>query len=178
VSREVRRVVRDHAVEMRAVFDAEMAGGDPLPLVAARVAEKLRAVDPGLLSGWLDAGVVSFLRDAMAHIDRSGRAHARLGAARGVFGEMSDAVEGGDPGALVGWLDTVHRATPDGSRFRLRDMGRDQLLFVADCYADLARSSAFEAAFMRALAKRVGRRTVGEVYTEVQIAAMRSGITI
>lgn len=58
---------RDFAAEMRAVIEAEAAGGPYVSaVVAAHIVDKLRATDPELLDGWLQAGAVQFLRHAIS----------------------------------------------------------------------------------------------------------------
>lgn len=54
-------MTRDYAAEMRVLIDSEGDSLDPAPIVAERIVEKLRADDPELLAGWLDAGAVQFV---------------------------------------------------------------------------------------------------------------------
>ena len=164
---------RDYAGHMRAVFDAEMAGSEPLPSVAARVVAKLRMTDPGLLAGWLDSNAVNFVRDAMGTVDRSTRSHARKARPASMFADAARAAEEGDPVSLSSWLDARYVIDEDGARAVLRDMRREHLVFVADRYETDARAASFEAVFMRALVKKVGARTVGEVFSPDQIESLR-----
>ncbi len=159
---------RDYLADMRAVLESE-ATGDPAPLVAERVVEKLRATDPDLLSGWLDMQVVAFVRDAISYTDRSARAHARIVSQRSVF--AADAAAGD----VSRWLSTRY-VVEDGRRPTLAEMTAADLRFVAGRYDDDAKAARTEAAFMRALAKRVGSGVVGDHFTEDQIADMRRSL--
>ena len=161
---------RDYAAEMRAVIDAEFHDGDAAPVVAARIVDKLRATDADLLNGWLAANAVSFVRDAIAYGERSARAHNRAVARRGVF---ADAATGGD---VTSFLSTRYVVDGDGHRMALAAMGGPQLRFVAAEYDADAKAARFEAAFMRALAKKVGGGTVADHFTEQQITDLRRSL--
>lgn len=165
-------VERDFAAEMRAVIDAETAGG---PYVSAQVAEhivaKLRATDPGLLDGWLHAQAVNFLRHAINLRDCSTRSHARAVSGRRAFGEAAAAHGAGDTTALSGWLGVVH-VVEDGTRKRLSEMTAADLEHVASDYDSRAAENAMHATFLRALRKKVGRKAVGDVFSEDRLAEM------
>lgn len=160
---------RDYAAEMRAVIDSETAGGDPAPLVAARIVEKLDAVDPDLLGGWLHLGAVGFIRDTIGYVHRSGRAHARATGSRSVFAEDAAA------GDVSSWLSTRY-VVEDGRRPTLAEMTAADLRYVAGQYDQDAREAKTEAAFMRALAKRVGAGRVSDHFTDEQITALRDSL--
>lgn len=69
---------RDFAAEMRAVIDTATEGTPYVArVVAGEIVEKLRANDPDLLAGWLDAHAESLLWQAINDRDRSARAHAK-----------------------------------------------------------------------------------------------------
>lgn len=162
---------RDYLAEMRAVIDAELQDGDSAPAVAGRIVAKLHATDPDLLAGWLDAGAVGWLTEAIGCIDRSARSHARAVSRRSAFGEAS-----GD-GDVAGFLVVRYVVDDAHTRKPLRELTRGELLYVAEAYAAGARAARFEAAFFRALAKRVGDGVVADHFTEAQIAELRRGIT-
>lgn len=161
-------VQRDYVAEMREAME-QAANGDPAPIVAARLVAKLRATDRDLLDGWLDLQAVSIVRDALAYIDRADRAHARATTARSVF--AAAAAEGD----VTGWLATRHRLD-DGRRPTLAEMTADDLRYVAGTYDSQAKANRMEAVFMRALAKRVGKGTVADHFTEQQIADLRRSL--
>lgn len=170
-------MTRNYAVEMRAAIDAETGGG---PYVSAVIAEqlvdKLRATDPELLAGWLDAQAVQFVRIAINARDSSQRTHARQTAGRSVFRDAAQAAEAGDSQALGSFLTTVY-VIEDGSRVRLAEMRKPELLYVADDYGHRAADALMQEAFLRALAKKVGSRKVSDVYDEAKLTAMWQSIT-
>lgn len=169
-------MTRDYAAEMRAVIDAETGSEYSSPAVAARIVEKLRASDPGLLAGWLDAQAITIIRQAINHRDSSARTRARHVASRSVFAAAAAAHEDGDDTALDGWLNTVH-ALGDGQRKRLADMTADELLYAADDYAARVRQNRMAEAFLRALAREVGSGVVADRFTGGQLAELWGSIS-
>ena len=168
---------RDWATEMRVVMDAETSGGPYVPaLVAAHIVEKLTATDPELLDGWLHAGAVSFLRQAINLRDHSARTHARTTAGRSVFRKAAEDLEGGDEQAVTAFLATVYMSE-EGARVRLGDMRKPDLVYAADEYQARVRENAMQESFLRALAKKVGGRRVSDVFNDEQLAAMWNSIT-
>lgn len=163
---------RNYVAEMRAVFDAEASGEYAIPVVASHIVEKLRATDPELLSGWLDANAVTFIGEALGGRDRSSRSHARAVARRGVFGKAAE----GDASVLGEFLSLSYVVNEDNLRKPLRSMASTDLTFVAHGYEADAKSARFEAQFFRALAKKVGADTVADHFTEQQISEMRASL--
>jgi hypothetical protein len=163
---------RNYAAELRAVIDAETAGGPYVSrAVAEHVVEKLRATDRELLSGWLDAQAEHFVWQLINDRDRSTRSHARASSKPNAFNKDAKATGGGDRASLARWL-TVPFVVEDGSRKRLADMSKDDLLFVGDAYDAQARENKMTAAFMRAIARKVGTKTVKDHYTDEQLSVM------
>lgn len=160
---------RNYAAEMRELLDAESTG-EPAPVIAERVVHRLLRQDRDLLDGWLHSQAVNLLRDAIGTIDRSGRAHARAMSRRSVF---ADDAAGGD---VQGWL-TARYVLVDGSRPTLAEMTADDLRYVAAQYDCDAKAARMEAAFMRAVAKKVGGDTVADHFSEQQIAELRRSLT-
>lgn len=158
---------RDYLAEMRAVMDAETSEG---PYVSAVVAEhivrKLRAVDPDLLDGWLNQMAVFMVRHSINLRDCSTRTRARVVARRQQFADDATAFERGDRAAMAGWLQVVHVVDAEGTRKRLAEMTAADLTHVADDYEARASENLMHASFLKALAKKVGRRTVADVFDE------------
>lgn len=168
---------RNFAAEMRAVIDAETSGGPYISaVVAEHIADKLRATDPELLKGWLDQQAVNFLRHAINLRDCSVRSHARATAGRSVFRDAADAAEAGDTEALGTFLQTVY-VIEDGSRVRLSEMRSPELLYVADGYGKKAAEHLLQEAFLRALAKKVGRAKVSDKFDEAKLTELWLSIT-
>lgn len=165
---------RDYVAEMRAVIDAEASGTYVPATVANEIVDKLRANDPELLSGWLDAQAPQILRQAINDRDRSRRAYARTAGPRSVFAEDAEAAEAGEPERMerrAGWLDT-HFTVASGSRVPLSEMTREDLLFVSDAYLARAKENKLTASFMRAIARKVGKDTVAEHFTDEALRVM------
>jgi hypothetical protein len=155
---------------MRALIDAEFHDGDIAPVVAARIVAKLSATDPELLAGWLQLQAVAMLTEAIGAIDRSARTHARAVASRGAF---SDAATAGD---VSGFLATRFVVDEQNTRMALAGMKAEHLRFVAARYSDTAKSARMEAAFFRALAKKVGAGSVGDHFTNAAVDELRRSI--
>lgn len=168
---------RDYVAEMRAVMDAETGDGPYVAAVAAEhIVDKLRATDPDLLSGWLDVQAVPLINAAIRDRDRSVRAHARTAATRSVFRSAAEAAESGDTEALGQFLRTVY-VVEDGSRVRLAEMRKPDLVFAADDYRERAQSNLLQEAFLRALAKKVGHDRVSDHFDDAQLTALWQSIT-
>lgn len=163
-------VERDHVGEVRALIEEATSHGPYVSaLVAQDVVDKLRANDPELLRGWLDAMAVSMLRHVINLRDCSTRTYARTHARRGEFAKDAEAFEAGDRRAMAGWLNIRHVVDEAGTRKRLAEMTAEDLRHVAEDYEAKAREHALHAAFLRALAKKCARRPVGEVFTEAKL---------
>lgn len=164
-------MTRDYGGEMRALIDAAATGTYVPGVVAHELVEKLRANDPKLLSGWLDFQAENFVREAINHRDRSERSHARYARPRSVFAADAEAAEAGEPERLQSWLD-ARFTIQDGNRTPLRDMTREDLIFAGSTYDDRARENKLTATFLKVIAKKVGTKTVGDHFTDEQLAAM------
>lgn len=168
---------RNFAAEMRGVIDAETAGGPYISaVVAEHIVDKLRATDPELLQGWLDQQAVSILRHAINLRDCSVRSHARATAGRSVFKAAADAAAAGDAEALGTFLSTVH-VVADGSRVRLAEMRKPELQFVAETYDRRAAENVLQAAFLGALARKVGKGRVSDHFDENKLTELWQSIS-
>jgi len=167
---------RDYAAEMRAVIDSETSHGPYISRVIAReIVEKLEANDSDLLHGWLMAHAEQLIWGAINQRDRSVRGSARTTASRSAFAAAAEEHDEGDSSALGHWLGCRY-VVEDGSRRELATLTKTDLLYVADTYDNRAKANAFEAAFMRALSKKVGRGTVADHFDDEKIAALRRSL--
>lgn len=165
-------MTRDYAAEMRALIDAEAQGSYAAPVKAAEIVEKLRVTDPDLLRGWLNDQAVSFVREAINARDASVRTHNRITASRSVFRRAAEAAEAGDDEELrTNFLGEMY-IVDGGSKMPLREMKATELVFAADDYSRRSDELALRAAFLRALAKKCGRRSVGEVFDEEKLSRL------
>ncbi|MGD9991014.1 hypothetical protein [Pseudonocardia sp.] len=162
----------DTAARMRDLIDQHTGSGPYVPRVAAtEIVEKLRENDPDLLSDWLDEQATHFVWQAINDRDRSRRSRAVHTNRSSAFREAAVSHTAGDVTALRAFLDAPYTVA-DGSRRRLAELRRDDLLHVAGAYDKRAHENGMWSAFMKALAKKVSRGTVSDHFTEPQLAAM------
>lgn len=164
-------LTRDYATEMRKLIDSEAVGTYIPGLVAAAIVEKLRVIDPNLLTGWLDAQAEQFLRMAINDRDRSQRTAARHSLKRSVFAADTKAAEAGEPDRLVRWLD-IRFTIADGNHAPLKDLTGTDLQYVSETYENRARENQLTAAFLTAIAKKIGTGRVSEHFTDEQLDLM------
>ncbi len=168
---------RDYAAEMRALIDAETGHGPYVSRVIAReIVEKLEANDPDLLTGWLNAQAEQLVWSAINLRDRSQRASARTTASRSAFASAAKDHETGDSTALGRFLGCRY-VVEDGTRRVLAELTKADLLFVAEGYESSARESAMEAAFFRAIAKKVRTGCVADHFDEAKLAELRRSLS-
>jgi len=166
---------RDPVREVRKYVDDVLdRAGDTyiVGTLAAQVVEQLRRDDPGLLTEFLDAHAASIIAKMLGDVIRIERTRVKQQSAHRVFNEAAQRFENGDTTALSSWLDVLYVVNTDEQRKRLRDMDRDDLEFAISDYTARARGNALQAAFLRALAVKVGARNVGDVFTDDEITRM------
>lgn len=159
---------RDYRAEMREILDAEATGNYVSAVVAEQIVRKLSVTDPDLLDGWLREHAVFLVRHMINLRDCSTRTRARTQARRTEFAAAAGKFDNGDTEAMTSFLDVVH-VVEDGSRKRLADLTAADLDHVATDYEARAAENAMHATFLRALAKKVGKRTVGDVFDEKKL---------
>jgi hypothetical protein len=172
-------VERNYSLDMREAIDKQLAQmEEPYTLteVATYLVTYLERHDKELLTGWLNMQVVDLLRMQIGTIERSRRTHNRNVSKRLEFGAMIDAHERGDSEPLTTWLSQPVVFNDQNQQKPLRDMTKPDLLFSAESYGKQEKSAQLERVFKEALARKVGRRTVGEVFTEEQIAALHESL--
>lgn len=168
---------RDYAAEMRAVIDAEAQGTYAAPVVAQHIVEKLRATDPDLLIGYLEAQAVQIIRHAINQRDCSVRTHNRITASRSVFRAAADAADAGDDEALrTNFLGEPYQIE-DGSKVPFGLTGPDERLFIMADYQARADRNLMRRAFVAAVHKKAGKRITGDVFDEERLAALWNSIS-
>lgn len=166
---------RNLAKEVRDYVDDELdKSGDTFVagIIASNVVDRLRREDPELLTKFLDQHAHQIITRMIGDIARAQRSHARANAGRKVYSEALERHEAGETRALASWLDTVYVVTADDQRKRLGDMTQDELLYAANDYSERARTNAAQAAFLRALAERVGANLVSDIFNDEDLARM------
>ena len=117
--------------------------------------------------------VYTVIRNAMDSAAAQARREAR-DAPKRAFAEALQAAESGDHEPMRGLLGQSYCVDENRTRMMLADMRAPQLRFAADASDTLAAASARRAAFLRALEKKVGRKTVGEVFSEDRVRSIWS----
>lgn len=166
---------RDLARDIRAIVDEELdRAGDVYVagIIAGKVVARLREEDPELLNKFLDQHAVSIVTRMVGDISRAQKTYARANSGKQQFAKALERQEAGEPRALAAWLDTTYVVTTDEQRKRLRDMDKDDIEFAVKDYTERARANALQASFLMALAKKIGARTVGEVFTDEELMRM------
>ena len=168
---------RDHLTEMVEVIDAAAKPPYVPRTLAAKIVQRLRAEDPKLLEGWLDASAEHFVWQAINDRDRSRRSYSSAHASATAFGRAAEAAEAGDSAQLRTFLDSRYTIA-DGTRRPLGKLKHADLSFVADRYQQRERRNAFRKVFFQTLAKKVTVGTVEDHYTEEQLATMWASLPI
>jgi hypothetical protein len=174
---------RDIAHDVRHVIDEEIIKAGPTwsaGYVALRVVERLREEDPELLTKWLETLAIGVVRKEITDIARLQKHEARrqsISVTTSVFSSAVERYEKGETRALAAWMETVYVVNTENSRKKLRDMDHDDLLYAASDYTDRARANAMQAAFLRAVAEKVGAKTVGEVYDDEELTRLWRSLT-
>lgn len=128
-------------------------------------------------TAWLVEHAPVFVTQRMGEANRSDRAVALGRRKSRVFGEASDAAGQGDDGPLRSIFDTPYSA--EGMTYKLGQMVHSAVQTVADDYEQRSVANAFEATFLRSLAKRLPKndsKTVADVFGEEQIAGLRRSL--
>lgn len=170
---------RDLAKDVRVVVDQELErAGDTFIAgqVAQKIVNRLRAEDPELLAKFLDQHAIAIITRMVGDISRAQKTHARAHSGGKQYAKALERHAAGEPAALAAWLDTLYVVTTDQQRKQLRDMDKQDLEFAINDYVQRARINSLQATFLRALAQKVGARTVGEVYTDEELGRMWSSL--
>jgi hypothetical protein len=155
---------------IRELIDKELKAQRLVPAEAAqRIVDKMKRQHPDELDEWLHEHAVSFLTRQISHLIASVRTQAMHQTQRRAF---NDAVAAGD----VSLLDTKWRIDDDNTRAALRDMTGVECRFAADYHAGQAAANAMREAFLRAVAKKVGNKKVGDVLGEEELQRISSQV--
>lgn len=169
---------RNYLADMNDAIEAAIPDSDyTAPLVAAELVDRLRADDPDLLTGWLNLRAPTILADTIARRSNSRRQAARVSAPRRAFAEAARSFADRGDGAALRPFAAEFVVDEANTRRTVARMTAGDCLFVARRYDDTAQQAKLEAAFHRAVAKKVGKQTVGEAFTEEQYLTMYRSVT-
>lgn len=161
------------AEKIRKMVDDRMERGPYIPAhLAVDLVKQLREEEPQLLAEWLDAQAESIMRDMVNSINRHRRAIARKVASKSVFRNAVERAEAGEPALLEGWLAQEYPVNQNNIRKPLGDMVKEEVLYASDVHDRLARGNQMQAAFLKAVANKVGARQVSEVFDNDQLNVM------
>jgi hypothetical protein len=165
---------RDYLGEIYAELDRAVPEGGYIAAVVARdVIKKLKTSDPELVSGfgWMRAELDA--ADYLARRSNSTRQTARIMAPRTAFADAIEEFENtGETKILRDFLTAEYVVNDENLRLKLADMTGSDHRYVASRYGDTAKRAASLEAFHQAVAKHVGDRRTGDVYTSEQLVMM------
>ena len=162
---------RDFAAEMRALMEAERGGPDFDKAVARdNLVEKLRATDGELWFGWLDLVGPDTVWEHLDRLDRSARAKAIASAQRHTFAAAAEEHAKGNPEPLRQFLDMPIQV--GGTSKPLYSLYATDVWTAKQSYDARARDNRLKGALLGAIYKKLGSRSVGDVYTEEQLHTM------
>lgn len=152
--------------KVRAMIDDAIGEGDGyIPAgLAHELVLKLRNENPQLLAEWLDLHADQLMRETVLQIAHTKKTRVVRRANRSVFRTAVERAEAGEPELLEGWLSQRFIANADRVQKRLKDMVKEEVEFACETHDSLARGNAMKAAFLRQIARKIGSKTVGEVY--------------
>jgi hypothetical protein len=144
--------------------------------LAHAIVAQLRKADPGLLSSWLDGQAENLLWMEINRQDRSDRAGNRTSATRSVFAAAEMAQDGAERRqVLTSWL-TTRYVNSEGLRMEFGTMRKADVTYVASRHRFREQSSALQAAFMEAVARKLGRGTVADHFDEEKLSHLWQSI--
>lgn len=169
---------RDYIAEMAAAIEDATPESDYVAAkVASELVDRLRAEDPDLLSGYLHLKAAVILADVVARRSNSKRQSARVMAPRKAFAEAARSFGTDKEAAVLSPFAFEYVIDGENTRRTVANMTATDCRFVAEQYERTAREAKLEAAFHRAVGKKIGAQRVGDVFTEEQYLAMYQSVT-
>src|SRR3954468_10136646 len=137
---------------------------------AAKFLEQMKEKYPDDLTEWTDAHALGVITHSLRKLLQGDRQRAR--GKRGQFRDATDQFDPGDPESVSVFaqrfvIDHDNMWRPLGEM-----TGKDHL-FVAEQYTKTGRRALMEAAFHRAIAKRVGDKRTDEVFSADELTELR-----
>ena len=172
-------MTRDYRADMNDLLDVKTPESEYVPaVVAAELVDYLREHDTDLLRGWLDSMAVSLLTDVIGLRARATRARAQRHASASAFADAARKFETSRDAEVLSVFRVTCVVSEDNLRRAIGDMTRADHLFVAERHDTSARTAQMEAAFHRAIAKRLkGNQRTADVMDEDTYLRLRESIT-
>lgn len=142
------------------------------PIEAGKFNAMMREQHPRLLAVWLDERADTITSQFIGSRIRSERAKAQGRVGARSFAEWAERFRSGEE---VSILEVRFVIDTDNTRRELRNMTRADLAYVIQKYDQSAAQAQYEAAYLRAVQRRLRNNTVtvGEVLTDEDIARLR-----
>jgi hypothetical protein len=160
--------MRDYLKEMNDFLDLMVPEGEYVAqLVAKEAVETLSKEDKELLLGWLLTKAPSFLSEHISRRSNGQRHKLRIASSRAAFASAVQTYEKEKDPDVLGPFSFEYVVNADNLRKRVSDFTRDDCVFVAEQYEDIALNARMRAAFHRAIANKLEPgQTVQDVFTE------------
>jgi hypothetical protein len=165
---------RDFNAEFQKYVDAHPLDGITTAVAASQIVTELRDKDADLLIGWLDENAEHFITRFLGDRARTQRSFKASSGPRSAFSDAAERFERDGDRAVFDGMFVI-----DGAKTwrRLGDMSKDDHLFVASEHEDRSKVALFEAAFHRAVAKRIPKgKTTQDVMSEEEYLKLRGSI--
>lgn len=153
------------------MIDEVLNNGDFIPPEAGRkIAEQMRSQYPDEHLAFLDQQAEQIYTTLLRDMNRRRRGHYAMTQDARAFAE---AAEEGDVSMFVAWRCKID---DEGTQRCIGEMTGPDHIYVATDYANRAAANAMLAAFHRAVAKKVGKRTTAEVFSEDELTRLYNSI--
>lgn len=143
----------------------------------AGIAQRLCDEHPDVVEEYLQASRTVIVSEVVAGIARSRRSAAAAARARSVFAEATEAGADAVREWVRGFGAAAFAVDDANTQKRVARMTRGDCLYVANKYADAAKTNGLMAAVFRAVAERVPEgMEVSDVFTEDDLDDLRSRV--
>lgn len=159
-------LTRDYLAAMAELIEKRIPKGDFIPAIEGdKLYEWLEKNDPDLYIGWAwEIGRVLLGEEFRRRMQKK----------RALTTE--NARHGGQRRITKAFWDMSYEVNAEHTQRPLKNMTKDDLLYAAESYSKRAFANELQAEFLRVIAKKVGNKTVEEVYTEEQIRKMYDSV--
>lgn len=169
---------RNYAADMdKAIADAIPEGDYAAGVVAQDLVNRLREEDPDLLFGFVMMHATKTVTDLIARRSNATRQLLRINAPRARFRKAAETFEQTGDATELSVFKVEFVVDDQDTRRRVGDLTAQDCNYVASCYEATAKRAAMEAAFHRAIGKKVGLGRVRDVMDEDTYLRLYKSIT-
>lgn len=168
---------RNYDEDFNAFLVAHLPASDFVPAaLAADLVADLRRDDSDLLTGWLDLHAAAILTRSITSRLKGDRSLATRSRPMRDFADASERFGDGDAEALRPF-EALCVVNEDNLRRQIGDMTKTDHLFVAQQHVKRSNAALFEAAFHKAIAKRIpAGQVTSDVLSEEEFLQLRESI--